>query len=326
MKKIKLLLCIVFLLIFIFNINVFANASINKQTFDFVYWQISEQTYLNEFLKDLGTNENWYGYKCTLVQNSKTSYIIKQPIKYEGNVVVEYGNYYVEYINTFFTLTNLDALSNANISKRLKDNGVYERIEKIDFIDPIQEMQNFLFPYTILVTMQNNEKYFFVLEKQDFYSLDKIDCNDMEFLTKEQYLEKYSKKSGCLYVNGKLTSNRVRFYGKNISIPIRDILEGVGYKVGYYKNLNYGDDYNGYNITFSNKTGSYTLDLYGYNPTITNNSDNSKVQCGWRSYFSNEDNMYFAPHKTVSMMSAFFGKTLKIDIDNKCVYLDDSDT
>ena len=321
MNKFKYLSLFLLVLICTINMYLFSYAVPNK-FYDFVYWQIGENEYKDEFLASLDVNKEWVGNKCYIEENSKgviKRYVWEQPVKYVGDSIIECGGIKLSNMHTLLGLDNLDFLSKKSLTAELKENGIYEEIRKIDFIDPSQEIGNFLFPYTIVITTQNNMKYFFVLQRTNYVTTDKIDCKSIEFFTKEQYVERYCEKLGNLYVNGKFISDKASFWGENISVPIRSVLEGFGYEVSCYRNLNYGDAFKGYNIVFSNDNESFTLNTF--DSSLTNTIDGSDMGWAWRCYFSKKDNMYFAPDRTLILIASFFNKTLEIDEENNNIYL-----
>lgn len=321
MKKIKYLVLVFLIVICTINIYLFAYAVPNK-FYDFVYWQIGENEYKDEFLIGLDVSEDWIGNKCYIEENSDgviKRYVWEQPVKYVGNSIIECGDINLSNMHTLLGLDNLEVLSNEGLNEKLKENGINEKIKQIDFIDPSQEIGDFLFPYTIIVTTENNIQYFFVLQRTDYGTIGKIDCNEIEFLTKEQYIESYVKKSGNLYVKGKFVSDKACFWGENVSVPIRSVLEGLGYEVSCYRNLDYGDAFRGYNIVFSNDNESCTLNTF--DSSLTNTIDGSDMGWTWRCYFSNKDNMYFVPSRTLMLVASFFNKTLEIDEEGNNIYL-----
>lgn len=319
MKKIKFILFILFMLAYIINVEIFVNAESTNKDFDFVYWNISEESYIIDFLRDLNINNNWSGSKCHFEEYRGKKYVLEKTVKYDGDFLLDCSEYKVAGLHTLYVLSNLDILSKEGLTAKLKENGIDEEIKKIDFVDPSQEIGDFLFPYTIVITTKNNVQYFFVLQRTDYITIDKIDCNEIEFLTKEQYIERYGEKSGNLYVNGKLVSDKACFWGKNVSVPIRSVLEGLGYEVSYYRNLDYGYVFRGYNIVFSNDKESCTLNTF--DSSLTNTIDGSDIGWTWRCYFSKNDNMYFAPDRTLMLIASFFNKTLEIDEENNNIYL-----
>ena len=110
MNKFKYLSLFLLVLICTINMYLFSYAVPNK-FYDFVYWQIGENEYKDEFLASLDVNKEWVGNKCYIEENSKgviKRYVWEQPVKYVGDSIIECGGIKLSNMHTLLGLDNFD--------------------------------------------------------------------------------------------------------------------------------------------------------------------------------------------------------------------------
>lgn len=314
----KIFKYIIFLfIVLVFILSNFTKLLANTSNFyEFVYWEIGDREYKDNFLLNLDIDKEWIGKKCC-IENSNgiiKRYVREQPVKYDGDTVVEYGNYNFKNMHSLLCISNLNLLSKANINAIMEERGINDEIKRIDFIDPTYERLEFLFPYTIMITTAKNDKYFMVVQRQNYCPY--VDCKQMEFFTKEEFIEKYCEKTGTLYVDGKLISNNVKFWDNSIAVPIRTLLESMNYKVDYYVKLEEGNIMR--YIDFYNDDEKYTINIT-YS-TIENYED--KVAAWGGFFYSKADNMFWAPDTTVKGIVSFLKKTIIVDKENRNIFIE----
>lgn len=210
----------------------------------------------------------------------------------------------------------LEFLNYDNLNSMLKSHNIYENIEDF-YIVNVKNIGNSYFPAIIWINTKSDNNYFFVFNGNGgdtFYC--NLDTKKLEFMTCDELYNKYSIRSGRIYLNyADIGTDKLMFQANNyVYVPFRDLVQSLG-SVVIWNNANRS-------ATFYFKDKKYTMynDRYNY---VINRENNGGFNGGFIYYntvpFIN-GNMYIDKDFFYDIVE-IFNVECRMDFDNNIIYL-----
>ena len=148
----------------------------------------------------------------------------------------------VKYLGYEESISDLYYLQKENIYDVLKKNNVNKEINTIALINILWNDYD-VFPNVIWINTNNNENFYIISESepigffQENGDLPKVMpfSENGIFLTQNEFAEKFEWKTGDIYIdNNKIDTQLLPiFFSSTVRIPIRTVLESLGFEVSY---------------------------------------------------------------------------------------------
>lgn len=327
MKKINLVLLVVFCLVLLPQ-SIYAETESDNlliYKYDYINYINLEPLEFEKFIKMPSdfkkTSDNlpvyiYTGFGINTEINIVRSTDVIVPNKDSSNIKdklfvnwtnIETGTYIDILSKDFFEFLNYD-----NLYLMLKSHNIDDKIEDVYIVNVNSEGRSY-FPAIIWINTKSDNNYFFVFNGNGgaTYYCD-MDTEKLEFMTCDELYNKYSIRSGKIYLNGvDIGTNKLMFQANNyIYIPFRDLVQSLG-SVVIWNNADRS-------VTFYVNNKKYTMYNDRYNFII-----NRGKEGGFRDYntfpFIN-GNMYIGKDFFDDILEIFNVKC-RIDFTNNSIYL-----
>ena len=254
-------------------------------------------------------------------------------IRYVKETKMSYLTYNEDEDNIFNTLViaddplygeeSLKYLSNENISKVLKNNGIFDDVKTVALIDFDWNAGDYT-PTIVWINTVSDANYYLIWEysaiNQQFEG--RPDFSKIKLSTQEEFEEKFKWEKGGLFINNTKVEGDLQpiFQGDTLRVPIREILEGYGFDVNWDMEnkviLAYRDGIE-YAILLGTDENMRRLKIDEYE------SDVIQVQF-FESVFFKDDNIYVGVYDHLWELMGSLGVSgykCNVDYNNKDVYL-----
>lgn len=225
-------------------------------------------------------------------------------VDWQGGKADGYLNIITEDTFKFMDKENIDCI--------LKERGIDDKAESVALVTVSGLNFYAVYPATIWIKTENNNNYYLV-SNGDYTGYSKFDVNTLEFMNYEEYYNRYTMKSGTLYIDNEKIDmeNSIMFQCERyLYIPFRDLMTSLGSDV-YWNQETRGASficngkvytlYNDANNFFKNQTKKDTLNSHNNVPFI-------------------DDKMYIGGY-WVKEIAKLYGMEVTIDYDNRSIYL-----
>lgn len=222
---------------------------------------------------------------------------------------------------------NMKYICYDNMNKLLEKKGINDTINTITMID-VSWCDGDASPYIVWINTMSNKDYFLIYDEPPYWSengkgkyFNKFE--DLEFIDYEEFKDRYTWKTGSLYINNKLIENIINplFLRYTFRVPVRGLLEGLGYDVTW------DGEHQSILVSKDNHTKAILLntDENLINGKVSSYSDSIEQILPYPAVYFNINNSLYIPgygylkNLLISLGESF--DTYDVDFDNRNIFI-----